>query len=70
MRQKIRASHRRREPLGREGTSEAPARWLLVNEAGWGVPHGLAEMLAALLAGYLVVGIRGWIAARLLSRRN
>jgi len=70
MRQKIRATDRRRVPDGEDGGSEPPARWLMNNEAGWGVPHGLGGMLAALVAGYLVVGIRGWIAARLRARRR
>ena len=68
--EKVRAPHRRREPLLEEGASEEPVRWLLVNEVGWGLPHGLAEIVAALLAGYLVVGIRGWIAARLRPRHD
>ena len=70
MRQKIRTPHRRLEPLGPEGTSESPARWLLAYETGAGIPHGLGGILAALLAGYLLVEIRGWIKALLRSRRT
>lgn len=69
MRQKNRAHYRRRESLG-PATSEEPAQWLMRNEAGWGLPHGLDGMLAALLVGYLLVGLRGWIAARLRSLRS
>jgi hypothetical protein len=49
-------------------TGQSPARWLLANEAGWGVPHGLVGMAAALVAGYAMAGLGRWATARLSSR--
>ena len=57
-------------PTGPQGPLyQDPTRWLIANEAGWGVPHGPDGMLALLAFGYLTVGIRTWIAAHRWSRR-
>ena len=53
MRQKTRMSLRRRRRPDPVATGQDPAEWLLVNETGWGMPHGLLAMVAA-----AVVGIR------------
>ncbi len=50
--------------------SQSPERWLLANEAGWGIPHGPLEMLAALVAGYATVGLGRWVGGRLGARRR
>ena len=42
------------------------ADWVLANEVGWGLPHGLVAILAATIVGErVVVGV----VARLLQRR-
>ena len=53
MRQKTRLSLRRRGRPDPVAAGQDPAEWLLVNETGWGMPHGLLAMVAA-----AVVGIR------------
>jgi hypothetical protein len=51
-------------------TSQSPARWLLANEAGWGIPHGLLGMAAALAAGYATAGLGRWVGGHLGARRR
>ena len=41
MRQKTRMSLRRRRRPDPVATGQDPAEWLLVNETGWGMPHGI-----------------------------
>lgn len=76
MREKLgpgrRAIDRVRRPADEDliPAGQSPERWLLANEAGWGVPHGLFGMLAALVAGYATAGLRRWVAGHLGARRR
>jgi hypothetical protein len=45
----------RRRP-GPVATGQDPAEWLLVNETGWGMPHGGLAVLAAGLVGAFAIG--------------
>jgi hypothetical protein len=51
MRQKTRMSLRKRRRPDPVATGQDPAEWLLVNETGWGMPHGGLAVLAAAVVG-------------------
>jgi hypothetical protein len=55
MRQKTRGRVRRRSPSAANGPTTDPAEWILVNETGWGLPHGWIVLLAALFVGIRVL---------------
>lgn len=56
MREKVRRIRRRpvRHKVRTEGMSTAD--WLLVNEAGWGVPHGWLAAFAGVVVGVRALG--------------
>jgi len=43
------------------------AQWVLANEVGWGLPHGLVAILAGIVVGERVVV---WAIERALRRRG
>jgi hypothetical protein len=45
---------RRQDPVA---AGQDPAEWLLLNETGWGMPHGGLALLAAAVVGARVIGI-------------
>lgn len=51
MRQKTGMSIRRRRRPDPVATGQDPAEWLLVNETGWGTPHGIVALIAAAVVG-------------------
>ena len=57
MRQKTRMSLRKRRRPEPVASGQDPAEWLLVNETGWGMPHGLLAMVAAAVVGARVIAI-------------
>ena len=57
MRQKTRMSLRKRRRPEPVASGQDPAEWLLVNETGWGMPHGLLAMVAAAVVGARVIGL-------------
>lgn len=57
MRQKTRVSRRRLRPEPPAGAAgQDPAEWVLVNEAGWGMPHWIVAAIAALYVMARAVG--------------
>ena len=56
MREKLRRIRRR--PARRKARTEgmSTADWVLVNEAGWGVPHGWVAALAGVAVGARALG--------------
>jgi hypothetical protein len=59
MRQKTRPStRRRRRPERLGGAGQDPAEWVLVNETGWGMPHYLVAVIAAL---FVLARVVGWL---------
>ena len=44
-------SHRTRRQPDPVATGQDPAEWLLINETGWGMPHGGLALLAAAVVG-------------------
>jgi uncharacterized membrane protein SpoIIM required for sporulation len=69
MRSKLRAPGRPppRRPARRKG--QPTADWLLENEVGWGLPHGIVALLAALVVaargiGWQVRRVAAWAARR------
>ena len=55
MRQKSRISLRKRRRPEPVASGQDPAEWLLVNETGWGMPHGLLAMVAAAVVSVRVI---------------
>lgn len=58
MRQKTRMSLRRRHRPDPVATGQDPAEWLLVNETGWGMPHGIVALIAAAVVVARAIGFR------------
>ena len=56
MRQKTRMSLRRRRRPDPVATGQDPAEWLLVNETGWGMPHGIVALIAAAVVVARAIG--------------
>ena len=56
MRQKTRTSLRKRRRPDPVATGQDPAEWLLVNETGWGMPHGGLAVIAAAVVGARAIG--------------
>ncbi len=71
MREKLRRGRRRptRHKVRTEGMSTAD--WVLVNEAGWGVPHGWLAALAGVVVGVRALGYQvGRLVVRLAGLRG
>ena len=51
-------------PGSRPGTAD----WILVNEAGWGFPHGGVVILAGIVAGARALGYLIWRLAAAVDR--
>lgn len=56
MRQKTRMSVRRRRRPDPVATGQDPAEWLLENETGWGMPHGIVAVIAGAVVAARAIG--------------